>query len=475
MAYNLGSLRTYVRSLTGVFSTDLLPDTTITAWINEVYFDVARQQEWPWLPVTELVLSADTPAFSDEYRPLLAYRVASKVLISQADQTNRSEQYLSEYASLLNAMYQDDLQADAAGSLYTEAGVQRYVRDLLNIYDDTLTSPVISATVSETYSDLYQSKTWTTLTAWPGATPIPYSTPGVGRALAYGAAARLSPRYGKTAEFVSSMQAEYVGAVAYLTQTDLSNAAATGLVVGGSNFRNTRGWLRNHVKLLTGEYGKNIPDILINDMLNEQYEMLCQAQDWQWLRRDKVFTYPANASYYQLPTTAETLLQPTAPYKAQYVFVVRTNVSNSTTDAVHFSALESEIVHNVPHVLDGVGSDVDYRYEIDVFGRFRMTPTPTEDLTIKARLIEMIRTLASDTTTLIFDDKYATILSYRVAVELLIMSGATDGRSALYNGKADDLYQLMVKDYQLSSSSEPIQLGSQGLITRKYLPWFRVS
>jgi len=470
MAYTLGSLRTYVRDLTGVYATDLLPDATLTAWINEVYFDVARQQEWPWLPVSALVNSGDAPAFSDEYRPLLAYRVAAKVLTSQADDTKRGELYMAEYKSILDAMYQDNLQALSTGSLASLADVQRYVRDLLGIYDDTVTDTVIANAVSETYADLYYSQSWPTL----AASPIPYGTAGIGRALAYGVAARLAPRNSQSAEKGTAFNAEYQAAVAFLKQTLLTDQARTGITTGMSVVRGQRSWLRNHVKMLTGEFSQTIPDVLINDMLSEEYQMLASSANWPWTRFNEVRTYPAGAPYVQLAVSSAPL-NPTSPYKIENIYVVRTDVDVSDPNAYLYSSQESEIVYNVAHVLDGVGSDIDYRYMIDITGKLTITPTPTEDITLKLRGQALAPILPTDVSYPNFDNRFVAILSYRTAVKILTMAGISDQRIPLYDSQANDLYELMRREYLISSSTEPLQLGSDGLITRKYLPWFRVS
>jgi hypothetical protein len=186
----LAELRTYVRDLTGVYSTDLLPDALLNRWLQESYSELNRADTWPWITsivsgtlavgstvitlanssgkikeVTALYPSsllvqipsqraliqtvyADdgikydcnssgnivfTKAFTeqitykvnyildapllqsagkateipDEYEGIIAYRTAVKVLNSQADDTNRSSFYLSEYASMLEDMKTD--------------------------------------------------------------------------------------------------------------------------------------------------------------------------------------------------------------------------------------------------------------------------------------------------------------------------------------------------------------------------------
>ena len=46
---NLTTLRSYVRDLTGVYSTDLLSDALLDRWIQESYTEVNRADDWPWM------------------------------------------------------------------------------------------------------------------------------------------------------------------------------------------------------------------------------------------------------------------------------------------------------------------------------------------------------------------------------------------------------------------------------------------
>lgn len=44
----LSELRDYVRDLTGIYSTDLLPDSLLTRWLNESYYEFLSVEQWPW-------------------------------------------------------------------------------------------------------------------------------------------------------------------------------------------------------------------------------------------------------------------------------------------------------------------------------------------------------------------------------------------------------------------------------------------
>ena len=45
----LAELVTYVRDLTGVYSTDLLSDALIKRWLQESYSDMNRDEDWSWM------------------------------------------------------------------------------------------------------------------------------------------------------------------------------------------------------------------------------------------------------------------------------------------------------------------------------------------------------------------------------------------------------------------------------------------
>jgi hypothetical protein len=45
----LSDLRTYVRDLTGIYSTDILPDALLNRWLQEAWTEVNRAEDWPWL------------------------------------------------------------------------------------------------------------------------------------------------------------------------------------------------------------------------------------------------------------------------------------------------------------------------------------------------------------------------------------------------------------------------------------------
>lgn len=51
---NIIDLTTRVRQLTGVYSSDVVPQELIYGWINEAYAEVSRERDWDWLEITEV-------------------------------------------------------------------------------------------------------------------------------------------------------------------------------------------------------------------------------------------------------------------------------------------------------------------------------------------------------------------------------------------------------------------------------------
>lgn len=162
---NLSDINTYTRDLTGVYSTDVISDALLNRWINESYRELARLQTWPWLPVTDLSVGTDIPAFDAEYHHVLAYRAAMRVLRFQADDTTRGEAYLQEYQAIVQDMLKAYLPALAPALSGTLAQLRRIVRDLSGVYDDSISDAMLNRMINESYNELAVSRDWDWLEA----------------------------------------------------------------------------------------------------------------------------------------------------------------------------------------------------------------------------------------------------------------------------------------------------------------------
>lgn len=167
MAYTLSDLRSYVRDLTGIYSTDLVSDSLLNRWINEAYFELARLQKWSWAnnlqPLSEPTNAI--PVFSAEFHQILAYRTAIKVLGFESDDSNRTELYTNEYGVLLAAMETALLRTGTATSATTRLDIRNLTKSLLGDYTRALPDTLLDSWINEEYQLLASEKPWRWLNA----------------------------------------------------------------------------------------------------------------------------------------------------------------------------------------------------------------------------------------------------------------------------------------------------------------------
>jgi len=160
---NLVELSDYTRDLAGVYAKDVVSDTLLYRWVNEAYFELARRQTWPWLPVATLVdtPTPTSPAFDAEFHQVLSYRAAIKVLRFTHDDTPRSEAYTQEYNSLVSDMENQYLSGLATGTSATLIQMVRLVRDMTGIYDkDVVSDAVVKVYLNNAYNEVARLRDW---------------------------------------------------------------------------------------------------------------------------------------------------------------------------------------------------------------------------------------------------------------------------------------------------------------------------
>jgi hypothetical protein len=450
MAYKLSELRTYVRQLTSIYSTDIVTDPLVDRWINEAYFELGRSQAWPWSGSVTTLEANDYPAFVAEFHPILAYRTAMKVLDFEADDSNRKEFFKTEFDLLYGAMatyYLDKLSYDVTNTM---AGLIKNVRKWLGEFSTSIPDTLIEDRIMDVYNELYEGATW----------PFAKSPfPGMGwdytRILVFGAALRLAAAANKDEMFVNAMQSEYSLA--------LDELKTHFLLTGTSTDQATRANLRQLVRSVTGIYSKTVPDTLINAWINEEYQVLAAERNWLWLE---------STAQVELASGTQTFSLPNGSYKVLEMFVVEKIESSDTINA---SVSSSEAIYPVPSVLDMERNSDKYKYDITSNGAILLSPAPTKDITIRARYLIATPTLSADNSTPAMAEKYRALLSYRTALKVCAYSGAPQNIIDLCLASAAALYDAMYSEYQLNHSTEPLQLGGTGLQSRKYLPWFRTA
>lgn len=450
MAYTLNSLRTYTRDLTGIYTTDIITDDLLDRWINEAYFEVARSLKWSWAATVTTLTGLTSPVFPAQFHQVLAYRTAAKVLEFESDDTKRADFYMKEFNSLVADMYKYDLQANAYAVTNTMAGLVSNVRTWLDEYSDKISDDLIEERIMDAYDELYEGATWSF-----SKTPFPGMGYDYARVLVFAAAGRLGGMVGKGAEFITAMQAEFGLAMEEMKTHFLLTDTATA--------QTTRGNLRQLVRSVTGVYGKSVPDTLINAWINEEYQVLAAERNWAWLEQLHQVEVAAGASTFTLPNGSRKILE---------LFVVE-KLSGSTN--VQDNVSSSDIVYAVGSVLDVESNGARYVYDVSDGGVVKISPTPTNDITVRARYVIETPQLTSDGSTPAMAEKFRSFLAYSAAVKVCLYSNAPQNIVDLCNTSATSLYASMYNEYQLSHSTEPLQIGGSGLETRKYLPWFRTA
>jgi len=451
MAYTLSTLRTYTRDLTGIYTTDIISDDLLGRWINEAYFEVGRMHKWSWAGVVTDLGNSSSPAFPAQFHQVLAYRAAVKVLQFESDDTKRSEFFMNEYNVLVSDMYKYDLQANAYAVTNTMSGLIGNVRTWLEDYSDRISDSVINNKIMDVYDELYEGATWSF-----ARTPFPGMGWDYTRALVFGAAGRLASLANKDAAFVSAMQQEYGLAI--------EEMKTVFLLTNTSVASNTRAHLRSLVRSVTGIYSKTIPDTLINAWLAEEYQVLLQERSWKWAQLIHQVTLPANTSTFTFPGgLSGRILE---------MFVVE-NVDGLTGSQDNVSS--RDIIYTVPSVIDVEINSARYVYTMQSPTTVRISPAPSDDMTIRIRYVATSTALTSDSSTTAMPDKYNPILSYRVAMKVAAYSNAPSNIVELCQSSEKKLYDAMYSEYMLSNSTEPLQMGGSGLESRKYLPLFRTA
>jgi hypothetical protein len=451
MAYTLSTLRTYTRDLTGIYTTDIISDDLLNRWINEAYFEVGRLFQWPWAGyVTTLGTDSAAPAFESQFHPVLAYRAAAKVLEFESDDTKRGEFYMKEFNSLVADMYKYYMQKNAYTTTNTMDGLISNVRTWLDDYSDRISDELIEERIMDVYDELYEGATWSF-----SKTPFPGMGWDYTRVLVFGAAGRLGGLVSKGPDFVASMQSEFGLAMEEMKTHFLLTGTATA--------QTTRGNLRQLVRSVTGIYGKSVPDTLINAWINEEYQVLAAERNWAWLEQLHQVELVSGTSTFTLPNGSRKILE----------FFVVEKLSGSTN--VQDNVSSKDIVYAVGSVLDVESNGARYVYDVSDGGVVKISPTPTNDITVRVRYVIETPQLTSDGSTPAMAEKFRSLLAYSTAVKVCAYSNAPQNIIDLCNSSATSLYTSMYNEYQLSHSTEPLQIGGSGLETRKYLPWFRTA
>lgn len=434
----------YIRTLTGVFSKDIISDDLILFWINEAYTELARLYEWPWLPITPLAAN-QAPKFDADFATILAYRVAPRLLELEADDSPRAAAYTREYERMLENMYKSLLRSQDITTPATMSDLVLHVRTLLDEYSTRLDTAMIQTSIMNTHDELVTSEAW----VFPSG-----SFPRMGwadaRVLSYGAAARLGIHVEKTADFTNALLQEYSTMLDHLRlkyENDFSSRS------------NTATDLVRQARTFLGVYSKKASDSLLKTWLYEEYQNLCSERPWAWLHKTGTFTIPSNGTSFNFGVNAGRV-------KIQEINRVVKDLAGNIT--------ESEPLVLAPSLI-GIPVNTDNIYYVydPVAKTVAVGPSRDSSYDIMVRYEELPDVSAAMTSTILVPDRFVHILAYRVAMKAAIVVEAPQTVFDMCQKSAEALYNAMYNDYQMAHTQEPFQLGGSSLEERKYVPWFR--
>jgi len=449
--YTIADLRQIVRDLTGIYSTDLISDDMINSLLNQAYFELATMQQWPWkvgLEPLAALIGTDYPPFLATSHKLLAYRASAHVLETQADDSPRLQEYNAIWQLMVGELYQNTLQANSTGSATSFTELKQLVRELIDIFDQTITDAYITVKLQDELSQLYDSYTWPFAKADFFTAASSYT-----RILAFGTASRLAATYNKDQTMISSYLSEYEAMLDQMKKVFLYPII--------NEQPGTFADLRKQVRGLIQDYSKDIPDTLLSSYINEEYLSLCNSRDWTWLEKEEAFNITTGQQEFQL-----------TPKGSRRVLVM---YATTNTNSLYYPGDTSSPLYQRPDILGQEFNSSKYTYDVTTDGLVRLSPPALTPYLLKVKYIMMPDMLISDSDEPLFDIRFRSILAYRAALRLLLFTKSDKNLIAIYQNQADTMFQSMMVHYQLDRSTDVFSINQNGLDVMKYIPYFRVS
>jgi hypothetical protein len=497
---NRAALRAMVRELTAVHSTDIISDARINDLLNKRMFDIVsvgdntrlflmaslpapivigiyRFPSWEWDNTTKfpganpsgdnvyMSLDSDTPPWSyGQHDSCLAYGAAADVLMSINDDSTRVKDFSNKFVETANLIIRDDYISHNVNLAYQafsnpdDAIVGAALRvlalalvgDVLSVETDL--QKVVSSTI-DVYSErrqLYSAFNWPALMTETFASFAPHT-----EIFAYGAAAKFAARMNMPQQVVDTLNMQYNTRKDALLREKLYNAS-------GYIYLYQYGQAVAQVRALLQDFTRELSDTLIYGWLNDAWQSFSNERNWSFNTSELTITFPPGINSISLLGS---------PYLAYQRILNVYEVK--LTDTKPATATSAEIVYPVPHIMDNVADGSKLRYDINA-GSLRIAPTPTEYTYLRVRYIQEPELVVGNPAQVVMiPANYSMILAYRAAVIGSEWSEYGKKMAPTYQKAADEIFETMVREYQLDHSTEPLQLGGSGLETRKYLPWFR--
>jgi hypothetical protein len=205
---------------------------------------------------------------------------------------------------------------------------------------------------------------------------------------------------------------------------------------------------------LTGIYSTDVvSDALIQRWINESYNEIARARDWDWLEANQSAALPAAAG------GVHTIALVNGTRRVLEFFLVRPDGSVVTPLQVAN--------------LSPVEPDDKPRYDVNFAGQVTLAPVQDEPFTYKIRYLTQNVNLTTGSSVPVFAEQFHASLAYRAAVKVLAFVSDNTNRSDYYMTEYGVFLDGMVTLYELSHDNTGFQMGQDGVLTRKYFPWFK--
>jgi hypothetical protein len=327
--------------------------------------------------------------------------------------------------------------------------INLYVRDLTGVYStDVISDTLLNRWINESYRELARLQTWPWLpvTDLSAGTDVPAFDAEYHHVLSYRAAVRVLRFQADDTQRGEAYIQEYQAIVQDMLKAYLPALA--------SALSGTRAQLRRLCRDLTGVYDNSLSDAMINMMLNDSYNELAVAKDWDWLEANIEVPVPA--------------------FVSDKHTINLTNGTRRVLEAYLVSPDDSfRAMIQVPHLADVAQWDNNVKYDVTVNGVLTFKPEQEPTDVVRVRYLTANVELATETDVPAFLPQFHKILAYRTAVKILSLMGGEDARTSLYGAEYQAMFESMVSLYELDHDTNVIQMGRDGLNFRSYIAWFK--
>lgn len=321
------------------------------------------------------------------------------------------------------------------------------VRRLTDIYsNDLLDDALLNDFINEAYDEIATSRIWPWLN---GRVPLvnnadtPLFDEIFHPALSYRAAQKVLTHQSDTTNRGETYAAEYGLLVERMAELYMP-AIATGANTTLEDLR----WL---VRDFIGAYSFELPDRVINRLINDSYNELARLRQWPWLE----------ASYEeQLDVNDTTLTLPNGARRVMNVFA---------DDGQNIVEVKSR-----PQLVDVAENTRQIFYDVDYSGNLVIAPKQTKLLTVSVRyLVRNVELTDEQGSTTAFDNQFNSLLSYMAALKAIGIYGSTRSVPEALAAQVQEGIAGMISEYLVDHTDGIMQIGGDGTFFDRHPSYLR--